>query len=374
MTAIRSRVGTALTALAVSALAPAIVLGTTAAASAAQPRLTARPSSPALTGVTWHRLTLRNGWLSSQTQYQSGNPRWAIRNGVVYLSGSMHQRPGYLRSEFAVLPRAARPAVSQFIMVYTVNGTAGYLEVAPTGAMYANSSPQSHAQGYTSLAGISFTARSMARHRLTLRNGWKSAQGPGAPAYDVSAGVVYLSGLIEQPGVGTDHVTVLPKAARPGSVMWLTVYTAAGTTGILVIYRTGVVRAIGAHTRGLTSLAGISYPVASATRHKLALSNGWISDDPIPGSGDPAYEIHDGIVYLSGSLHQPVTSSDVFAVLPPAARPRHDLYLATYTGATGAPGTLFIEPNGEMSAYNVPAPADAPSYTSLAAISYPLGS
>ena len=61
-----------------------------------------------------------------------------------------------------------------------------------------------------------------------------------------------------------------------------------------------------------------------------------------------------------------------FAVLPPAARPRHNLWITTYTFG-GAIGALLIRPSGVMSAFNVTGNA-AQTYTSLAGISYPLGS
>lgn len=67
----------------------------------------ARQSITAVTGVTWHKLTLINGWTSSQNVYGTGNPRYAISGGVVYLSGSLHAGTS---TSFAVLPKAARPA------------------------------------------------------------------------------------------------------------------------------------------------------------------------------------------------------------------------------------------------------------------------
>jgi hypothetical protein len=56
--------------------------------------------------VAAHRLTL-HGWQSSQSEYQTGNPSYAVSHGVVYLSGSLHG--GKSKLAF-VLPKAARPA------------------------------------------------------------------------------------------------------------------------------------------------------------------------------------------------------------------------------------------------------------------------
>jgi len=53
-------------------------------------------------------LALENGWTSSQSVYDTGNSGYAIKGGVIYLSGSMHSART-ARLAF-VLPKAARPA------------------------------------------------------------------------------------------------------------------------------------------------------------------------------------------------------------------------------------------------------------------------
>src|SRR5215469_11702487 len=56
--------------------------------------------------------------------------------------------------------------------------------------------------------------------------------------------------------------------------------------------------------------------------HKLALVNGWHSQQSKWDSGDPAYCIPgDGMVYLSGSLAQSSGTDPEFAVLPRSGRP-----------------------------------------------------
>jgi hypothetical protein len=74
---------------------------------------------------------------------------------VVYLSGSVFQPTG-TASEFAVLPAAARPSRVLYITVYTADDTQGFISIYPDGVMYASASPYSNAQGFTSLAGISY--------------------------------------------------------------------------------------------------------------------------------------------------------------------------------------------------------------------------
>jgi hypothetical protein len=108
------------------------------------------------TTVTWHTLTLLNGWASSQSAFGTGNPKVAIQNGVVYLSGSLHQVSG-TNDEFAVLPTTDRPTHTLWLPVYTLDGTEGSLEIAASGGMFAFAGS---ATGFTSLAGVSYPVNS----------------------------------------------------------------------------------------------------------------------------------------------------------------------------------------------------------------------
>jgi hypothetical protein len=90
-------------------------------------------------------------------------------------------------------------------------------------------------------------------------------------------------------------------------------------------------------------------------------------------SGDPAYTVSNGIVHLLGSLKQPSGTSDLFAVLPKAARPAHFLYFAIYTNK-GTFGWVTINPTGLIFASNFGGNTAARLYTSLATISYPVNS
>jgi hypothetical protein len=343
----------------------------------------ARPA--AVTGVTWHALSLRNGWRSDQALWNSGNPSWAVKGGVVYLSGSLHQ-PSGSNPEFAVLPAAARPARTLLLAVYTANGATANLTISPAGLMKVVSvflrlsETKDHisligARDYTSLAGVSFPAATTAGHKLSLLNGWQSSQpgfGTGAPAYTVIGGVVHLAGALHQTTGTNEEFAVLPVAAWPARVLYLTVYTFEGSPGVLQINPDGEMSAYLGNAQGLTSLAGVSFPVAASAVHKLSLLNGWQSSQSAWDSGDPGYTVTGGMVHLSGSMHQQASSSLVFAVLPPAVRPRHQLWITTYT-FDGAVGALRITPAGVMSAFN-PSGNAAQAYTSLAGIAYPLGS
>jgi hypothetical protein len=78
----------------------------------------------------------------------------------------------------------------------------------------------------------------LAWHRLTLINGWKSAahyyasdgQNWGYPAYAISNGVVYLSGSIVK-STDTNDFAVLPKGARPAVSLSIPVAGAPALVG-----------------------------------------------------------------------------------------------------------------------------------------------
>jgi hypothetical protein len=357
-----------------SAIAALGAIVGTGSASAA----TAQPAAAVLTGVTWHALAPINGWQSGQARYGTGGPAWAVQNGVVYLSGSVVQTSG-TDQELAVLPVAARPSRTLFLTMYTLNDTQGSLVIYPTGEIMAYSVPQSNAQGFTSLAGVSYPAPGLATHKLALEDGWVSSQsefGTGDPSYSVSGGVVYLSGSMHQP-VGVSEISAtLPPAARPAHTMYRTIYTYSGTIGLVEIQPNGTMYTYMGEAQQYTSLAGISFPAAADTVHNLALDNGWQSGEPTHDTGDPSYWVSGGVVHLSGSLVQPSAGGEIFAVLPKADRPAHALYIEVmvYTpDNTAHAGTVLIEPDGAMYAYS-PTATDAETYTSLAGISFPLGS
>jgi hypothetical protein len=345
-----------------------------AASASAAPTSDAPTRAVPATGLTWHSLHTINGWQSAAS-YGTGNPAWAVSKGVVYLSGSVGQ--GVLSNNvyFANLPRPARPSRVVIVPTYTYSDTSGWLEIYPNGAMYANSTLFSNAQSFTSLAGISFPASFTTRHKLTLLNGWKfTAGGPveAVPAYSISHGVVHLSGSLRQRTGTKETFAVLPPAARPAHIEYITITTYRGVPGVLRIYPSGRAMAYAGRARTYAFLDGAAYPQASASRTALTLLNGWESARPIYRTGDPAYWVSGGVVHLSGSLRQPSIGNEEFAVLPTWARPGHDLYLEVYT-FEGTVGTLYIQPNGIMQVYS-PTTSDATSYTSLATASFPIGS
>jgi len=380
----RPRAGRRWTGRAVQSLLAAAALtalGVTAGAGSAS-AAAAKPAGPPITGVTWHQLTLINGWVSGPSQSLGESvPAWAVRNGVVYLDGSAVQTSG-TNSEFAVLPPAARPSHFLYMPVEVQGqGTHGWITVYPNGAMYATGVPSSSAQGFTGLAGISYPAQAMAMSTLPLANGWQSSDsqwGTGDPSYSVSNGMVYLSGSLNQPTGDNQVFGVLPPAARPAHPMYLSVYTFDGAIGELEIDTNGDMLAYEGGAQLYTSLAGVSFPVASAAANPLTLINGWYSAQPPYGTGDPSYSVKNGVVHLSGSLVQPPAPGDTqdFAVLPPAARPKYDLYIPTEVSppdSFAAAGDIVIAPDGRMFSNSFPL-SESEAFTSLAGISYPVGS
>jgi hypothetical protein len=112
------------------------------------------------------------------------------------------------------------------------------------------------------------------------------------------------------------------------------------------------------------------------TFHSLSLANGWQSENANDLTGNPKVGILNGVVYLKGSLSQPTPGSSIFAILPSSDRPTDNLYINVFTSG-GNLGTLYIGTNGQMELFSNTSCGSgdtAQCFTSLAAISYPVGS
>jgi hypothetical protein len=190
----------------------------------------------------------------------------------------------------------------------------------------------------------------------------------GDPAYCIDHGIVYLSGSLAQPGSSGNHFAQLPQQAWPATNMYLSVYTYAGATGVVQINTNGTLYAYGGAARQFTSLAGISFPVASATGEPITLGYGWQSAQSQWWTGDPSYYISDGVVHLSGSLFNPAgpQSPPAFATLPPAARPPYNQVINVYSYG-GAPAMVAVGIDGMIQADL----GKTEQFTSLAGIAYP---
>jgi hypothetical protein len=316
--------------------------------------------------LTWHALKLANGWKSASTaKLNTGKPAWAIRDGVVYLRGAVTDTVTGT-SLFSQLPVGARPSRNLYIEVYTSNDTTGDLFIGSDGEMEAY---YGEATTFTSLATVSFPAAAVAAHRLTLKNGWQSSQSTyqtGNPSYAVSHGVVYLSGSLH--GGKSKLAFVLPRAARPAHLMNISVYTMVGSIGWLTIRSTGQVRIGGGGSAGYTSLATISFPVASTKWHPFKLIADWRSGASRFRTGAPSYAVVNGVVYLAGSMYQSAAGTiGLWTDVPAAAQPRHVLEIKAYM-LNGAVGAVAMTTFGLVSSHPF---SNAQAYTSLAGISYP---
>ncbi len=375
MTRRRARAAAA-AAIAGAAVTLAVSLGGgTAFAATRAPAQAVRTHSLAVqpAGVTFHPLTLINSWVSSQSQYDTGDPAAGLSNGVVYLAGSLHQ-PSPGGSEFAILPKAYRPAHRLVFPIYTLDGSEGTLYIDTQGGMWLYGASIG---GYSSLAGVAFPLTPPSQ-KLKLINGWKSGQpvldGTGDPSVSLSHGVVYLSGSLRQPSGTSTTFATLPKAYRPSHWLYLPVYSTSGTSAgqqaSLGIGPQGQLTLTGSPAaKVFTDLGGAEYPL-TLTQTKLTLLNGWHSAQAKWGTGDPAASVSNGVAYLSGSVLLPAGSNGVAATLPATARPSHWLYLPVITGH-GVAGSVDISPAGTVQIYLSTA---SRKLTAFSGIHYPLGS
>jgi hypothetical protein len=362
------------TAAAAAVPAAAVAAGAVPAAAApAVARSAVFAPGPAYTAkpLLWHTLALEHGWASASTKPNPvGTPAWATRAGVVYLRGAIKQTTDG-GTVFAQLPQSAWPTHATYLTVSTAAHVPGTLFVGPDGVTEAYNGL---ADTFTSLAGVSYLTTTVKTSSLTLENGWRSGQpdyGTGDPGYGVVDGVVHLTGSMYVSG-NARLAFMLPKAARPAAGMYTLTYTLDGSTGWLHIQSTGQVYANGRQATGYTSLAGIAFPVRGTKWTKFTLRDHWKSAALLFHTAPPEYAVVDDVVYLTGSMHQPVSATGSWASLPAAARTTGsvlDIEVATAKGSAGAAsmtkswGSVSSTPSG-----------NARAFTSLAGIGYPPGS
>ena len=321
------------------------------------------PAAHAGTGCTWAPITLVNGWHSEQGAFDTGDPSACLEaDGMVYLSGSV-AAPSGSSSEFGTLPVWDWPTHNLYFDVYTLNGSYGVLRIDTDGTMWAYGG-LGGSTGYTSLAGVSYPDAAVPQTDLQLENGWQSADSlyaTGDPAYSITSGIVHLSGSLRRPaGTPADFspawaAAVLPWFAVPSDDCFAQdTYTFGG--GIYPVQASHVDVNLYPGNAQYTSLAGINYPPAPVTWQALPMLNGKIADSTCNG---PSYYMSGNVVYLNGFMKFPTGFSGEFAVLPPAVRPTHYLYmLVTNDGTGSAPANLYnvlrIDPDGSMWIFSPP--------------------
>lgn len=211
---------------------------------------------------------------------------------------------------------------------------------------------------------------------LYLQNGWHSEQSvynTGDPAYCIDHGIVYLSGSLAQSPSGVNYFARLPQQARPASNMYLSVYTYAGTSGTVQVNTDGTMYAYGGAAASFTSLASISFPVASAAVQPITPGYGWQSAQGQWGTGDPSYYVSNGAVHLSGSVFNPAgtLSPAAIATVPSAALPAYNQEMSVYSYG-GAVALAGVDVFGMLSVSDASEPiGNSERFTSLAGITYP---
>jgi len=356
----------ALLAVTVGAATAAPAVASTTQAGSRSAAATTSGLAPAKVKLSWHALQLVNGWKSASTPgLLSGKPGWALHDGVIYLRGAVTQ-PVAGSDVITVLPKIARPEHDLYIEVYTSGEEAGVLYIGPGGYVQAY---EGNSALNTSLGGVSYPLKTVVARKLALKNGWTSSESmykTGNPSYSVSHGVVYLSGSLR--GGAKTQAFVLPRAARPSHRMYITVYTLDGSTGWLTINAKGQVNVLGNDSTGYTSLANISFPVASTKWHLFPLTGGWTSDAHNAHTAAPSYAVVNGIVFLTGSMHQTSGSTGLWTRIPAAARPSDVVHIQVYT-AGGTNGTLAMSTSLGLIGSNPF--SQASDFSSLAGVAYP---
>jgi hypothetical protein len=290
----------------------------------------------------------------------------------VYLPGSVRETsPASV--VIGQLPRAAWPARAVGVQVYTFKGVPTELQLTADGTVLVIGSSPASARQFTSLAGVSYPAKGTVRKRLGLLHNWTtmpSGWHAGYPSYTIIDGIVHLSGAMRQVSGGNGLFARLPRGLRPAHVLFITIDTGNNNPGVLQIEPTGQMFVGDGQAQQYSTLDGVTFPVASVGGHKLALVARWKSSQAAYNTGNPSYDVRKGVVYLAGSLHQPVSQGDVIATLPKAVRPAHTLFYVIFEGTMG---TLEIVPSGEVWVVSTP-DSNSEGFTSLASISFPLGS
>jgi len=184
--------------------------------------------------------------------------------------------------------------------------------------------------------------------------------GTGDPSEAIINGIVYWTGSMRNPNDGEYHDFGFDAVVPPDRCMDTSVFTYGGHIGDLtnwppapppqldMLQEIWDEAPLSGYSDTLTSLVGVTYPESGqASWQPLNLQTGWSAntpDDTYCIQGDaPSYYLQDHVVYLSGELTQNGSEvGGVFAVLPPAARPLHDLWLMTGSSY------LHIRPDGEM--------------------------
>jgi len=109
----------------------------------------------AATSVTWHPLTLLNGW--TYAGFNSFHVSYYVdANHVVHLRGSAHAGPA--GKPVFRLPSSVRPSHVISVIIYASGGTAAGMNIQPAGqvGVFDQTGSDSAVRDFTSFDGVSF--------------------------------------------------------------------------------------------------------------------------------------------------------------------------------------------------------------------------
>lgn len=297
-------------------------------------------------GVTFTKLTLLNGWVTSP--FGSASPAVTDIAGVVYFKGAISTGSSNTNNVAFVLPAGLRPSKNVNIPVDMCDATPGELNIAPTGVTQVISDgANSNATCFTSLDGASFARSAASFTQLPLRAGWKEFSSLFRKgAVRLAGGFVRFEGEIRPTGKNT-AAFVLPAGFRPGRNVRILINLCTGEMGQLDITAKGVatVRSESGQSFAIkcgTSLDGAAFAQSPKSFTGLTLKNGWQNSPP--GTAKTAVRVISGIVRFRGAIRTSGKNPDPF-ILPAALRPRHTVYV-TVSLCDGINGRLQIAPDG----------------------------
>ena len=209
--------------------------------------ITYRPSGTvagiALNGASW----------SGSAGFGSTAPAWFTDGAVVHLQGAARQTG--TSNLLGVLPPAARPARTVYVIVHTYLGTYADLEVAQSGQINLIDPYGFAVKDYkfVSLEGISYSPSALFNHMSPPFPGlntvnWASAVfGASDPGWvEDGSGVIHLQGAATQISLAGDKnlLATLVPIIRPNRTIYTIVHTFNGTYADLSIAPNGQVRLI----------------------------------------------------------------------------------------------------------------------------------
>ena len=171
-------------------------------------------------GVALTKFQLDGPWQSGNSVWGTGDPAYVIKSGIAYLAGSATSATN--DTVLASNLQAIDPDYCVHTNVYAFGGHIGSAFIDPPDhQIWINNDNQGaeYDLEFTSLAGIAYPLAGASWQPLTLQNGWTAASNPdcavGAPSYEISNGVVYLSGSVSSQAATARRPRCRRRPGRP---------------------------------------------------------------------------------------------------------------------------------------------------------------